>query len=341
MRAALRLAPLLVLLVAVGRAAAATLRFAEWNVYWAALDDTDGRAAITHALDALAPLDFMALVEAQGDSAAGAFPAWTSASSQLSRLTPLSTVSGHETLAIMYDASAWSLAGHSEGAFVKGRPWLIGNFVAAAGGASVSVVAVHLPHFLNCTVEPGPVLADAIRNVSGGAPPSRLILAGDWNEFEWEDNPCRAPFYAPDCRDQAASKMAALWKGYLGGAARDVVPNHTITCCTKWAPADRCAAPATPPSLERIALTCPLSFPRSPPPRHTTPYHEWSFEYDHVFAYGSIAPTAPASLISYTYPGTAAPCATAACTGEEPPQNQTALHQGSWHRGWSVELALS
>ena len=88
-----------------------------------------------------------------------------------------------------------------------------------------------------------------------------------------------------------------------------------ITCCTKWAPKDR----------------------------HTTSYREWSFEYDHVFVSGDglTTSTSPAaSLIPYDYPGTRTPCADAACTGENPPSNVTALHQGSWHRGWLTELVL-
>ena len=47
-----------------------------------------------------------------------------------------------------------------------------------------------------------------------------------------------------------------------------------------------------------------------------------------------------ASLMPYAYPGTAAPCADAACTGEEPPANATAAHQGSWHRGWVVDFEM-
>ena len=45
---------------------------------------------------------------------------------------------------------------------------------------------------------------------------------------------------------------------------------------------------------------------------------EWSFEYDHIFATRDhIRVTEPAALIPYQYPGAAAPCADAACTGEE------------------------
>jgi len=106
--------------------------------------------------------------------------------------------------------------------------------------------------------------------------------------------------------------MAALWSGYFAGGARDIVTNHTVTCCTKWAPADR----------------------------HSTSYEEWRFEYDHIFATAALSSVAPPLLIPYEYPGTRAPCADAACTGEDPPENTTAAHQGSWHRGWIVELAM-
>ena len=47
-----------------------------------------------------------------------------------------------------------------------------------------------------------------------------------------------------------------------------------------------------------------------------------------------------AALMPYAYPGTAAPCADAACTGEDPPDNATAAHQGSWHRGWVVDFEM-
>ena len=110
--------------------------------------------------------------------------------------------------------------------------------------------------------------------------------------------------------------MDDLWQGYFKGAAADVVTNHTLTCCTKWSPTDR----------------------------HSTPYKEWRFEYDHVFVAGSVlAPgrhAATAQLIPYAYPGTAAPCADPACTGEDPPANKTATHQGSIHRGWLVDLPI-
>ena len=299
------------------------VHFGEWNVYWKALDDPAGRAAIASAIDANANgYDFFTVVEASGDTPGGAFPGWTSASKSLSKMTPISTFSQHETLALFFDAAKWSLTYNSSGYFDPGRPWLLAHFAAAAGGSNASlwVVSVHLPHFLDTKTAPGSILADALKAAAAatGLPTTNVILAGDWNEFEWEDNPCRKPYYPPDCRAQAKARMAGLWADYFHGDARDLALNHTITCCTKWAVADR----------------------------HTTSYHEWSFEYDHAFATSAVrlAPSgtvaSPVALIPYVYPGTAAPCADAVCTGEDPPQNVTATSQGSWHRGWSLALEL-
>ena len=98
-----------------------------------------------------------------------------------------------------------------------------------------------MPHFLDTKTDPGGILAYALRaaSIATGLPTTNVVLAGDWNEFEWEDNPCIKPFYPDDCRAQAKKRMAALWDDYLWGRAVDVVVNHTLTCCTKWAPADR------------------------------------------------------------------------------------------------------
>ena len=48
-----------------------------------------------------------------------------------------------------------------------------------------------------------------------------------------------------------------------------------------------------------------------------------------------------AAVMPYEYPGLAAPCADNACTGENPPRNTTATSQGSWHRGWVVDLVVN
>ena len=53
------------------------IRVLSWNVLWRALDDSFGRAAIVASIDAAAtargavPFDFVAIVEASGDSVAG------------------------------------------------------------------------------------------------------------------------------------------------------------------------------------------------------------------------------------------------------------------------------
>ena len=299
------------------------LHFGEWNVYWAALDDPNGRAAIVSAIDSsgsVHPYDFFTIVEAAGDTQDGALPLWSSKSTCLSKLKQIATTSKHETLALFYDASKWVLTYNSSGYFDPGRPWLLTHFTALGSGASLWVVSVHLPHFLDTASDPGTVLADALRAAAAtnGLMTTNVVLAGDWNEFEWEDNPCVQPLYPSDCRARAKSRMAALWNGYFRGDARDLVLNHTISCCTKWATADR----------------------------HSTNYTEWRFEYDHVFATSTIqlpppkVAANPVVLIPYVYPGTSAPCTDPACTGENPPQNVTATSQGSWHRGWSLLLEI-
>ncbi len=322
---------------AASAAAPRRLRLAEWNVLYKALDDPAGRRAVVQTLDAAAApdgIDFTIVVEASGDTPHGAFPNWTASSASLApcgaacgALTPLTTVSRHETLALNYNGTRWSPTHVADGAFDVGRPYLLAHFAPADGvGGGVWVVAVHLPHFLDTACSPGQVLADALAAAAAasGEPVEAAVLAGDWNEFQWEDNPvrapprarepqaahpawarraaagvearswltvtifttaartshnppplpsppltsphltspprgraqCRAPYYPKDCRERAAARMAPLWDGFFGGGvgggggpnpAVDVVPNHTTTCCTKWAAADR----------------------------HTTPYVEW------------------------------------------------------------------
>jgi len=269
------------------------------------------------AIDAAGSLDFATIVEAAGNTPKGALASWSRMSAVLSSMTPLSMTTGHETHALFYDAARWLCTYTSHGAFDPGRPWLLASFERHGRNEShvapLWIVAVHLPHFLDTQTVPGSVLAAALANASsasGQPKPSKLIIAGDFNEFEWEDNPCLKPYYPDDCREQARAKMAPLWDDYLGGSARDIAPDHTITCCTKWSVADR----------------------------FSTNYTEWRFEYDHVFVAGDGGLSEAAQLLSYTYPGTAEPCADPVCTGEDPPANATATHQGSWHRGWTAEL---
>ena len=291
---------------------APVVRVASWNVYWAALDDVHGRSAIVDTIDGAGPLDFMAVIEAEGDTPSGALASWTGKSRSLSAMRSLITISRYESLAIFYDDSKWTPGQVVPGAFDAGRPFLLAEFsLRAQPNTTVWVFGVHLPHFLDTEVDPGTIMAGVLRNASSTRP-ANVILAGDWNEFQWEDNPCPAPAYPPDCRAQAARRMSALWDLYFAGDARDTVPSHSISCCTKWAPADR----------------------------GTTSYTEWRFEYDHIFATGGLV-GGPAVELPYAYPGVAQPCSDAACTGENPPANVTALYQGSWHRGWKLELSLS
>ena len=86
------------------------------------------------------------------------------------------------------------------------------------------------------------------------------------------------------------------------------MPDHSVSCCTKWAPANR----------------------------GTTDYEEsceeWRFEYNHIFVAGNLSGPL-ATELAYAYPGVAQACSDPYCTGEDPPGNATALDQGSWQVG--------
>jgi hypothetical protein len=97
-----------------------------------------------------------------------------------------------------------------------------------------------------------------------------------------------------------------LWDGFFGGTMLDAVAPRTVSCCTKWAAADR----------------------------GSTNYTKWRFEYDHIFHSFDLTlrnDRAP-PFLQYAYPGATGSCADPACTGENPPENVTATSQGSWHR---------
>ena len=79
---------------------APVVRVASWNVYWAALDDVHGRSAIVDTIDGAGPLDFMAVIEAEGDTPSGALASWTGKSRSLSAMRSLITRSRYESLAI-------------------------------------------------------------------------------------------------------------------------------------------------------------------------------------------------------------------------------------------------
>ena len=219
----------------VSSSASVPVRLVEWNVYWAALDDTEGRAALVHSLDSIAPADFVAVIEAEGDTPAGKLSNWTAPSKLLRQLTPLTHRSRHETIALFYDAGKWAVDYQAGGEFTPGRPWLLASFVALGDAASSTaplwIMAVHFPHFLDTSIAPGGAIAgafDAASAAGGGiTSSSNMIITGDFNEFEWEDNPCVSPFYPKDCRARARKRMAPLWEDWLHGSARDVVPNHT------------------------------------------------------------------------------------------------------------------
>lgn len=260
----------------------------------------------------------MLAVEAAGDTVNGSLMNWPAASQTLSGMALLNSTSRSETLGLFYNASRWENSYTSSGAFTAGRPYLLARFNQKSVEGSMTdalwVMVVHLPHFLDTTVSPGAVIAQALKDASAatGSDPQNVIIAGDFNEFQWEDNPCPQPIYPTDCRAQAKHRMAPLWESYFAGKATDVVANHTVTCCTKWSTADR----------------------------FSTNYTEWRFEYDHVFVAGQLKVPSTPALLPYKYPGTASPCSTPACIGEGPPGNETAQHQGSWHRGWLVDIAF-
>jgi hypothetical protein len=281
-------------------------------VYYKALDDSAGQAAIIStidAADAAHPFDFFGVIEAQGDTPAGNFTTWAQYSTTLQRLDAVTSRSKYELIALCFNPDRWVLNYSLPGEFEPGRPFLVAQFLSkSATDKPVWVAAVHLNHyFLGApphvdTVVPGAVLARALTaaSTSTGADltKSSVIMFGDWNEFEWADFP--QPY-----KNDAVTRMAPLWDGFFGGIMADAVAARTVSCCTKWAAGDR----------------------------GSTNYTEWRFEYDHIFYSPDLTRTSPGSpFLPYRYPGVAQPCADAACTGEDPPGNRTATSQGSWHR---------
>ena len=316
----LRLLAASLLFVAVA-AAPRTIRAGSWNVYYHALDDALGSAAIIEtidAADAVAPFDFFGVVEAQGDTPAGNWSAWSQRSAMLTRLASVTFQSEYEVLALNYSPDRWQLNYSTTGAFEPGRPFLLAQFLSTGVEKPIWVAAVHLNHYFLTppnqprsvdTVIPGAVLASAFAKAAAatGADIAKgsVIMFGDWNEFEWADFP--EPY-----KTDAQHRMAPLWTGYFGGRMADAVQPRTVSCCTKWAAKDRATR------------------------------QEWTFEYDHIFfsddlsvAGGSNAPP----FLPYSYPGVGAACGDASCTGQDPPGNVTATAQGSWHRAVHATFA--
>eukprot|EP00729_Bicosta_minor_P003142 gene3142-30983_t len=282
------------------------IRVGSWNVYYKALDDPKGQSAIIKTIDNAdreQAFDMFGVVEAQGDSTAGNFTKWIQSSVALQRMKHVSGQSGYEIIALFYDGAKWKLNYSSVGEFESGRPYLVAQFLSATDSqqAPIWATVVHLNHYFLSypdkidTVIPvveasllehgsnptkGQVLADALKNASdatgSNVATGSAVMFGDWNEM------------------------------------KDAVTPRTISCCTKWAAADR----------------------------FSTNYSEWRFEYDHVFYSDDlmVAPSITAPFLPYTYPGCADKCADSACTGEFPPQNTTATSQGSWHRAVHATL---
>ena len=201
----------LVILLHGTHALARTIRLASWNVLYKALDDPLGRRAIISTLDGAAngTMDFVVVVEAAGDTPKGSLRSWTSESqslrpcgSQCGALSHVSVVDRHETLALFYNGSKWDLDYDHGGSFDIGRPFLIAHFRpkdSRGPDDGLWVVAVHLPHFRDTLSVPGEILATNLTWAAkaSGNPTRNVVLAGDWNEFQWEDNPVWWPALDP------------------------------------------------------------------------------------------------------------------------------------------------
>lgn len=296
-----------------------------WNMYWRALDDTDGRHAIVEAVDSaagVAPFDFFSAVEASGNSVEGSFPTWLEESHTLGTTGELSYItgkSGHETIALFYRASSWTKVYGATGEFESGRPYAIGLFepssaCASAGGKAVWVLSVHFPHYPQTQLD-GQAVADALAahgEAAGasvqGAP---LLLMGDFNEFGEctlpPEGKCPHDWYAP-----TKALIDPLWK-YLGyGDISDAVPYGVATCCTKWSDAEKQTEQAW--------------------------QADWWHDFDRLYFSSRFLSASAPAFIEYTYPGVGS-CNDPACTGNATPQATSS--QGSWHRGWQATFTFT
>lgn len=300
-----------------------TLQVAHWNLYWKALDDIQGRHAIVSSLDlagSTSPFDFLSLVEATGSVASAQFPDWLNESSTLHSQSGMQNIfskSGHEVVALLYRSNKWTPKWSEAGDLGKGRPYVVALFERLANlapgvpGKQLLILSAHLPHWPQSGLyRPGSTLAAALRNGSTAAGTTvrniPFLIMGDFNE--WGE--CSLP---PDVKCTAAKYKSAVWGmtplwSYLGeDSVQAAVSYASTTCCTKWAEGEK----------------------------------DWHHHFDRIFySNKSLTLLSQPSVLPYRYPGTNGTCATATCTGDDPPGGVTPTAQGSWHRGWQANFGL-
>ena len=349
-----------------------TIRAGSWNVYYHALDDALGSAAIIEtidAADAAAPFDFFAVVEAQGDTPAGNWSAWSQRSAMLTRLASVTYQSEYEVLALMFEPSRWQLNYSTTGAFEAGRPFLLAQFLGTGAEKPIWVAAVHLNHYFLTppnqprsvdTVIPGAVLASAFAKAAAatGADIAKgsVIMFGDWNEFEVRlhtpiaarvlTEPCQRtrvypPFpkvLDPNRRSPHCSTRSTITPSDISQWA-DFPEPYKTDAQHRMAPlwTDYFGGRMSDAVKPRTVSCCTKWAAKDRATRQ-----EWTFEYDHIFfsddlsvAGGSNAPP----FLPYSYPGVSGACGDASCTGQDPPGNVTATAQGSWHRAVHATFA--
>jgi hypothetical protein len=241
--------------------ASADVRIGSWNVFYKALDDPAGLAAIKHSLNAIdqsghldrnstsgsstAAFDFFSLIEAAGNTPDSRFSTWTDISA-FSGMKSLSGVSGLETIALFYRENIWTPTWWQQSEMEAGRPYILAQFTRTTG-APIWVLAAHLPHYPQTSSVPGSILAKAFKNAStatGDDPRTQsVVMVGDFNEYgecalpaaqeaqeAQEALPkCTAAFYIP-----AAKGIKPLWDYFGQGKVKDLIAFDTSTCCTKW-----------------------------------------------------------------------------------------------------------
>jgi len=296
-----------------GAVGAVDAKVGHWNVYWKALGDPLGRSALVQSLDAAAasrPFDFFSLVEAAGNTPEAHFPTWLEASKAFGRaagMHSVTSVSGFETVALLYHGPSWELLASNAGDMGWGRPYILGLFRRQNGLDFVWVMSAHTPHL---GTRPGEPLASAFRDVASRSNRSALtdpfVIMGDFNEFGECSLPpeleCTNPWYK-----SAAEGIRPLWDYFGVGSVSAAVAYDVTTCCTKW--------------KEGIP--------------------DWHHHFDKVYySPKRLSVLSPPERLAYTYPGIAGACGTAACTGDSPPGGVAPTAQGSWHRGWQAAFAF-